>query len=496
MTSVNIKTNNSVVLYYPRLEPERKSKVGIWEPLSLLAIAGPLEAAGYDVHIIDGRIRKKSKDDILETANNIICFGISAMAGYQVCDGLKMAKFLKHHFPKIPIIWGGWHSSTLSDQTIRSAYVDIIVRGQGEETLKEIVDKLLSGQPLTEVLGIAYKEDGKVISNPDRPLQDLNNFPILPYHLLDASHYSLNEGILHYYSSQGCPWNCGFCGVDVIFKGRYISLKPQRIVSDLKFLMEKYYIKRVNFYDSNFVFGKERTRKICKEICEAKLNIKWEAAGRIDQIARFDEDLLNLMTDSGCERISIGVESGSQKMLNFINKNLKIKDIIKGTNLLKSHGISVMANYIIGLPEESWDDFKLTLKLIRKLNVLPVIHQYTPVPGSPLYEMELEKGIVKNQNSLEEWADSYKMMRVKKPWLYKNDALKRQAAIFYFRIAYVPSGFGYKLRKIHLGFLYRLYQKIAMLRLHWNYFSLSIDWQIYKLAYKIMVKAYEFKRKW
>ena len=365
--------------------------------------------------------------------------------------------------------------------------MDIVVRGQGEEKFLEVVEKLKSKKPLNGIMGITYKENGNLVRNPERPLQDLNKFPSLPYHLLKASSYTLSEGILHYYTSQGCPWDCTFCGVDVVFKRRYIALTPERIVSDLKFLVKKYNIHYIDFYDSNVIFSKERTRALCQGIYESGLNIKWEASGRIEQIARFDDSLLKLLKDSGCQLVSIGVESGSQDMLDLIRKRLNVADVIKGVNLLKSHGIAVRANYIISLPEETWEDFTATLDLIKTLGIQAVLHQYIPVPGSNLYNLDLKKGLIKSPQSLEGWAHFYKSITVSKPWLYKNDALKRQAATYYFRIAYLQTGIKKLLNGIHLGFLFRLYQRIAVFRLHKNNFIFPIDWQLYRLTHKALL---------
>ncbi len=179
-----MNTSNKIVLFNPQTSEISRQK-GIL-PLALLAISGRLSDEGYDILILDEVLNTLS-DEILDDA---FVFGIGAMIGYQINSALKVAKRIRKFHPDLPIIWGGWHPSIQSEQTIKSRYVDFVIRGQGEHTFYELIKSLDKQETdLSHIKGLTYKINGKIHSNPDRPLVDPNSFPRLPYHLIDMEKY-------------------------------------------------------------------------------------------------------------------------------------------------------------------------------------------------------------------------------------------------------------------------------------------------------------------
>lgn len=412
-------------------------------PLSLLTISAPLEKSGYDVKIVSAVDTCDYVNQILESLDTAICLGITCMTGYQIHNGLEIAKLVKEKHMDIPIVMGGYHPSSLPSQTVANRFVDIVVRGQGEITFLELVNKLEKGFPLNDVLGITYKENGKIITNPDRPFEDVNNFPRpLPYHLIKLEdHIRMSEigsRTIEYISSQGCPYKCGFCCESTFSKRRWSGLNAQRVVRELESLVNKYGINAVSFQDNNFFVDKERVRQICKGIKERNMPIRWDAQGRIDQLCNFDDQLWNLIKESGCHEILVGAESGSQHILDLIGKGMPVEDTIKLTEICKSVGIRIIYSFMIGLLPLALDnpslpynktmelvdkEFEQSFNLIRRIfsienNSTVMIFIYTPYPGAELFDLAKKFGF-KEPTNLDEWS-RFEFNRINVPWVPKK----------------------------------------------------------------------------
>lgn len=482
---------DKIILFRPKPHPTAIYK-GV--PLSLLAIAAPLEKLGYKIKIIDATVDDEYIQKILGTVNNtIICLGITSMTGYQIYDGLKVAKLVKERCPHIPIVWGGFHPSILPKQTVSNPYVDIVVRGQGERTFAQLIYHLKNNLPLNSILGITYKENGKIIENPDRPFEDINNFPPVPYHLVDVEKYVTDHPFvgprsINYVSSQGCPYRCAFCADQRVYKRRWSGLKAQRVLDDLEHLINKYRIRSVKFNDDNFFVNKERVRQICKGIIERKLNIKWGwANGRADQLVRFDRDrdLWRLIKKSRCTSILIGAESGSQKILDLLNKDITVEDTIKLARICRSYGIKIVYSLMIGLPTQNIEkEFNKTVNLINRIQSICDDHKimwfiYTPYPGTPLYDLCVKSGL-EEPKSLEEWSQFD--LQWNSPWVPRRyRKLIEQFNIFIFPfISRRCLELSKKVKRLIVSrllhySLIKLFHYMALFRLRYKFFSLPVE---------------------
>ncbi|MEM4259836.1 MAG: radical SAM protein [Candidatus Woesearchaeota archaeon] len=410
-------------------------------PLALLAVSRFLVKEGYEVNIVE-HYEKNTEDIVCDSVKDSICLGITAMTGYQIKDGLRIAQKVKKKFPKIPIVWGGWHPSILPDQTLKSPYVDIIVRGQGERTFKELIYALENKQDLSTIQGISYKIKKKIIHNPERTIEDINNFPELPFELVDVEHHLLNSEFgkrtLNYYASQGCPYNCGFCADPRVYRRRWTILEPKRIVAELKHLKKKYKIDSIIFTDSNFFINERHTIEFCELCIKEKLNLKFgQVDGRSNTLSRYKDSTWTLMKRAGFVNILNGMESGSQEILDFMNKGIKIEDTVKLVELGKRHNITIVGSTFIGLPTKNIDEeFRINIGLIDKLmkinpNNTYYLLTYTPYPGSPLYDLAIKCGF-NPPTKLEEWAE-FELHKITTPWVKKKYVnLGEQFDIYYF----------------------------------------------------------------
>lgn len=401
-------------------------------PFSLLAISSLLDKEGYCIKIIDQTVDKDYKEQIKKNVKDALCFGVTSMTGHQISNGIEASKLAKEHNHSIPVVWGGYHCSILPEQTIKAGYIDVVVRGQGEMTFFELIKAIEGKIRMNDVNGITYKKDSKIISNPERQITDINNFPGTPFHLIDLDKYihkGITERVIGYRTSQGCTYNCGFCAELCVTKRRWSGFEPQRVIDELKFLVNDFGIDGLTIYDSNFFNNPERVRKIMEGIIKNDLRLRFDFLnGRVDQLLGLDEDFFELLKKVGCDNFLIGAESGSQEILNLINKNIRVGDILKLKRKLKKYSIMPSFSFVFGFPRSekmdiSFDEeFNSMIKLIRAIYSIDSnnhikIWNYTPYPGTPLFD--LLTGKMKVPSSLEEWS-RFNFTHSHLPWIPKR----------------------------------------------------------------------------
>lgn len=426
-------------------------------PLSILATATFLEEDRYGINVISGAEKNYVSKIKNLLSTNTICFGISSMTGYQIKQGLKISKIVREYDPKIPIIWGGFHPSILAEQTAESPYVDFVVRSYGEKTFVELISALENGDSFDQIKGITFKnKQGEIISTEDRPIEDINNFLTLPYHLVDVPRFfspELGDKTIGYVSSRGCPNHCSFCADKFVYGAKWNALKAQRVVDDLKMLRERYGINAVRIMDSNFFVNENRVRLICKGIIENELDIKWgRVNGSAEILVSFSEETWQLMEAAGCHSIAVGAESGYIQALNILNKRATIEDVKKLSVLGKKHNIRLLYTFMLGVPISLTDyqnqrkHFQIetakTLELIESLMEgrrgldRPVLFRFALYPGNSLYE-GCEKFGWKKPVTLEEWAD-INLFTSPLPWLTPEESKIIDSLVELVKLAFPP----------------------------------------------------------
>jgi anaerobic magnesium-protoporphyrin IX monomethyl ester cyclase len=395
---------NVVILIYPRVEPDKHHHEF---PLSVLALAPWLLRKGYRVEIIDERVETKALQRLSHLLPEAICVGVSSMTGYQIDNGIRLVKEIRRQ-SRVPVVWGGWHVSLLPEESIRSEYIDVVVRGQGEETFSELVDALAGkGAELDSVRGITYMAGGKVVSTPDRPIIPMDRLDPMPFELVNTKRYYPH---FTYISSTGCPMACGFCADAVVYKRQWHALSPERMLEEVAALKGKFTwrVRSLYFIDNNFFVNVERVRKFCQGLIDRKIRMTWEALGHPHQLARFDDDTYRLLRESGCYRILVGAESGSQEILDYIGKRSTVDDLIKFLEKTKKVSIIPVLSMICGFPQAPLNDLKDTVMFIneaKRINPRTKIKLFffTPYPGSRLYDIALANGF-KPPTTLDGWS--------------------------------------------------------------------------------------------
>jgi len=385
-------------------------------PLGLLYLAAELKKNNFSVVVIDA-FTSPDWETVLRRSlgSDTILAGVGVMTGYQIKGALDFARIVKQS-GSAPVVWGGLHASLVPRQTIDHELVDMVVIGEGEHKIVRLATCLLKGGSLREVPGIMFKHNGEIVSTSRAEgFIDMNRLPLPDYGQLNVDHYMqseeslMGEGIrsLDLNTDRGCPYRCGFCYNLTYNHRKWRCMDAERVLENASELTEKYHLTGINFVGDNFCVNPQRVRSICKGILERGLQLRWHMDIRIDTFLQLDDQLLDLLKRSGCHRLTFGVESGSQRVLDYIKKDIRAEDVLKAHKRARSYGFAVSYHFMVGFPDETRKDILLTLRLIRRLlrnDDVQIFGPsiYVPYPGTPLYLRSIERGFIPPR-SLESW---------------------------------------------------------------------------------------------
>ena len=362
-------------------------------PIGLAYLASVLEKSGHEVKIFDMQIEKKSLNKVLNSFKPDIVGVSSSTPAFN--DAINILHQVKKFNPNIKTIIGGPHPSALPKETAAEPCVDIVVYGEGEITLNELVNNHFS---LKNCKGIAYKKKGKVAINKIRPpIINLDSLPFPAYHLLSIEKYyhplMKDKRIMSILTSRGCPFNCIYCNKN-IFGHAFRERSAVNVVDEIEFLIENYKIEEFHIIDDNFTLNRKHAIDVCKEIIRRNLDIKWATPNgiRADTISN---NLIRLMKRSGCYSVLIGVESGSSRILRSIGKNITLDKIKRAFKICKEEKLETTASLVIGLPGETPDDLRKTIEFTKKLQPdVADFHMLIPLPGTPVYNYLKQNGLI------------------------------------------------------------------------------------------------------
>ncbi|MCL1977990.1 MAG: B12-binding domain-containing radical SAM protein [Candidatus Bathyarchaeota archaeon] len=391
-------------------------------PLGLMYLAAVLDKAGYEVKLLDAFmadfVPQKNGDTVtvgmpfnqIEAEiyrQNPDVVGISGPFTSQIGNTLKVSELSKKVNPNILTIVGGSHVSTIPKEFLKEAKtVDIAVIGEGEYALLEIAEYLEGKKPLSDILGIAYRQNDDVIINAKRPfLENLDELPYPAYHLVDMEHYLNNKKIgyrsfqnraISMITSRGCPFNCCFCSVHLHMGKGFRAHSAQYILNHIQHVVDKYNVKNIFFEDDNLTFDLKRFEAICDGLIERKIKVGWETPNGV-RADCLNLSLLKKMKQSGAVSIFVGVESGDQEILNkIICKNLDLNHVVEFAKNARQIGLKTGAFYIIGFPGEKKENMQRTvdfaLMLKRDYDVGMHLFTATPSYGTRLYEQCKKNG--------------------------------------------------------------------------------------------------------
>ncbi len=373
--------------------------------LGLLMLGSALRKSGHRVRIIDSTAQildnKETLEEIKKFQPDIVGFtGVTP----SILKAVKMASMVKDLYPSIPILIGGPHFTAIPEKTLMDYPVfNYGVVGEGEITIVELVNALASNRTPSNVPGVAFRENGRVRFNPPRPqIMNLDSLPFPAWELLDDFPSKYHPALFkykrlpstHIISSRGCPHKCIFCDTSV-FSRRVRFHSPEYVLEMVDFLVKSFKIKEVVFEDDQFLVKQERVAEICEGLLNAKFDIAWSCSGRVDSVN--DLALLKLMRRSGCWQINYGIESASQKILDFAKKAITIEQVEKAVSLTRKAGILAKGYFIFGLPFETEKTMKNSIRFAKQIPLADVsVFMLTPFPGSRMYEIAEQYGTIEN----------------------------------------------------------------------------------------------------
>ncbi len=343
--------------------------------LGSILLATILKDRGYNTKVfIEDLVATDWKQ--LEDADMICISAISATAtrAFQIAE--------KYTKLGIPVALGGVHSTFLPDESL--LYADYVVRGEGEETLVELLEHLEAGKPLDSIKGLSFKNSKhEIVHNPPRELlKDLNEAPIPDFSLVYK--WSEKAKALPVATSRGCPFACRFCSVIPMFGRQYRFKSIKRVIEELKKAASSHK-GHVFFIDDNFAANKKRTKTLLQAIIDNKIKIEWSAQVRTD-VAK-DTELLNLMKKAGCYAVYIGFESINPATLSLYNKGQGIEDIENSIRAVKSHSIRIHGMFVLGSDTDDIQTIRNTATFAKKLDIDSIqFMMLTPLPGTPVFE--------------------------------------------------------------------------------------------------------------
>ncbi|MCZ2809237.1 MAG: radical SAM protein [Candidatus Bathyarchaeota archaeon] len=366
-------------------------------PLGIGYLASVLEKKGYDVNVIDCQALKLTLNEV----ENELCKRQPDVVGLTSTTltykpALEIIKVAKKALPNCLTVIGGSHVTFWDDEALEECpQLDFVVRKEGENTLLELVQKLDAGKSFSDVLGITYRKDGKIVKNPDRPyIKDLDSLPFPAFHLFPLKQFNKYGNIIFpVMTSRGCVYWCEFCTAVRMFGRKYRMRSPKKVVDELEYLYKKYGEKQYTFYDDAFTVDQARTEEICNEILRRDLKIKWDCETRVDMVTK---DLLLKMRKAGCIAVWYGVEAGSQKVRDAMGKGISTQQTFNAFKWTKEAGLIAVASIILGFPGETKETAWESVKLLEKINPDEIgIYIATPYPGTPMYDYVKKMGWLK-----------------------------------------------------------------------------------------------------
>ena len=369
-------------------------------PLGIAYMAGVLQENNIDVEILDASAEdmdfKDVEKELLKRKPDLVA--LTALTP-TIGRALETAQVVKETLPDAIVVMGGYHPTFNFIETLEDENVDIVIRGEGEYIMLNLVQALENQSSLHDVKGIVFedKNSKEIVVNPEAPLiQDLDELPFPALNLLPMKKYRLLDMDTHMttmITTRGCPMQCSFCSSAAMHGKKIRERNVENIVDEIEYLKTNYDIDTIAFMDDTFTFKKRKVMAICDEILKRNIEIMWGCTSRVDTL---DEKLLKKMKEAGCITIFIGVESADQQQLDNMCKNTTIAKIENAFKIAHKLKIRTIASVALGMPGDTKEIMNKTVKFVHKLKPNYAIYSLaTPYPGTRFYKEAFEKNLIK-----------------------------------------------------------------------------------------------------
>ncbi|MDP6670675.1 MAG: radical SAM protein [archaeon] len=385
--------------------PVRESLPPSSVPLGLAYIGAVLMKAGHKVEVLDICANKYTREEVEERVKkddfDIVLTG-GMITVYKYVKWL--SQIIRKHHPNKPIFIGGAMPTSAPKVTLEKTEANAIILGEAEYTTLELVEAVEKGKGFEGIDGIWFKKDGKIVKNRQRDLiKNLDELPLPAWELFPMEIYINNPNLddlppgtksLGMSTARGCPFNCTFCYN--VFGARTNRRRGvDSIIHEIKELRRRYDVRAIHFSDDLFISNKAFVKEFCRRLIDEKIGLIWGTSGRVNTV---NLPTLKRMKEAGCIGILYGFESGSQKMLDKMNKQVTIEQMKHAINITREAGLKMYPNFMVGIPGESVETIKETVEFIKEMDLyVQSLFIANPFPGSQLYDYAKSKGLIKDE---------------------------------------------------------------------------------------------------
>jgi radical SAM superfamily enzyme YgiQ (UPF0313 family) len=385
-----------LILLLTTAPPEKSpwGMAGKLPPLGLAYVAAALEKSGYHVEIYDNYLTERPieevKAEIKKRQPKIVGITCSSLT-YSRC--IETAKSAKEACPTCKVIVGGPHPSYMPETMLQHNEIDYVVVGEGEAATVKLAARILKGETdsvIAKIPGVACKISGEIVKTAPEFITELDTVPFPARHMLPMKMY---DRILPYIDVKpvdtmsilrGCPYKCAYCETRELWGTACRAFSPQRVIDEIKHMMENYGTKGIYFVGDNFTINKNRASQLCSLIKENRLDLKWTCETRADLV---NKELLMEMKFVGCQTIFFGTESGSPRIQQKLGKNIDLQQVERTFELCRQVGIKTATSFMLGIPGETVEDMQATFNYAKRLKAdVCMFNIYIACPGSELYD--------------------------------------------------------------------------------------------------------------
>ncbi|HVA25388.1 MAG TPA: methyltransferase domain-containing protein [Chloroflexota bacterium] len=423
-----------MILYSPRVFD------GYYRPpLGLLSLDRMLEPERYDTVLLDGNLDPRAPERLLDLAGDAAAVAVTVMPGKQTAAAYADSLGLKRRWPRLPVIWGGYFPSMYPEACLRSGAADVVVQGLGEPSFAGLIEACVEEQQasVASLPGAVRLEDGHLMAGPHVPPIDLNRLPPLHFDRVPMERYLnhtwLGKRTVFTISSVGCPFNCGFCAIPAVNGQRWNTYAPGTIVEQIRSWVEHLGVDGVQFMDTEFFVNEKRVCELAEGLAGLSSPLGWWAMGQVDRLVNYQAATWQLLKDSGCRGIFVGVESGSQAVLDLVGKKINVGQAAEFAAITRRWDILPEFSFVLGFPPDPEEDVRASLDLMYELKrVNPashlVPHIYTPLPGTGNYDLATANRFAA-PGSMDGWLSKRwqrfgRMRGAETPWI--RPALRRE----------------------------------------------------------------------
>ncbi|MEM0160727.1 MAG: radical SAM protein [Thermoplasmata archaeon] len=390
-----------ILFVSPPTDSAIKSVIGTTgPPLGLAYLASVARSKSHDAKIVDSLVENLTFEElrkIMEQYSPDVIAITSTTS--MIPDAYEVAKIAKDIFHGTVTVIGGPHVTFVPEQTLQeSPNIDYVVKGEGEIAFSGILDILEKKKDPKEIRGIAYRKGNGIMNNPPETLiSDVDSIPEPSWDLLPMDKYEIdNTQFGTIMTSRGCPYNCIFCSSSLQFGKQWRGHSVERVIDELKTLRYKYNKKDIEFLDDTFTLNMKRAIELTDRIYKEGIDIRWSASARVNL---FNEDIAKNMKKAGAHTVYFGIESGSQKILDFIGKGITLDLAKSSVRKANNAELYTLGSFIIGFPDDTVKDIKTTIKFSKGIGV--TVAQFTiatPYPGTRLWDYVMENKLLLSMN--------------------------------------------------------------------------------------------------